>query len=538
MAEMRTIADHLRARARDRPDETALVSPGGTRTYRELDSQSDGFARGLADLGVERETRVAVLVVPGPELLVVAFALAKLGAVPVLVDPGIGRRHLRKCLGEARPEGFIGTVLADWARLALGWARETVRVRVAVGRGGVPGSLSYRDVLARGTGKAPPSPATGLDDTAAIVFTSGSTGPPKGVRYTHGMFLAQAELLRTTYDIREGEIDLATFPLFALFDPALRMTTVLPAMDFTRPGRVDPRNIIGPIRDLGVTHMFGSPALLDRVGRYGATHGVRLPSLRRVLSAGAPVSDRVLDRFARLLGPEARIHTPYGATEALPVCSISHQERETLGGTAEGRGVCVGKPLPGVSLAVIPISDDPIESWSRDLPLPAGQIGELVVWGPNVSSAYFERPDADRQAKIRSDGLVRHRMGDLGYFDAEGRVWFCGRKSQRVRTTRGTLFTIPCEGVFNQHPEVRRSALVGLGASPRQEPALCVELAHQVRSAKRARIREELLELGARTEATRSIRTILFHPGFPVDIRHNAKIFREKLAVWATGRRR
>jgi olefin beta-lactone synthetase len=538
LSELRTIADHLRARARDRPDGSALISPRGTRTYRELDDQSDWCARGLADLGVERGTRVAVLVVPGPELLVLAFALAKLGAVPVLVDPGIGRRHLRRCLAEARPEAFVGTAPADWARLLLGWARETVRVRIAVGSWRVPGSIPFREVLARGSGKAPRPLPTEPDEPAAIVFTSGSTGPPKGVRYTHGMFLAQAELLRSTYDIREGEIDLATFPLFALFDPALRMTTVLPVMDFTRPGRVDPRRIIGPVRELGVTHMFGSPALLDRVGQFGAERGIRLPSLRRVLSAGAPVADRVLDRFSRLLGPEARIHTPYGATEALPVCSISHGERRALGGTAEGRGVCVGRPLPGVFLAVIPISDDAVESWSEDRLLPAGEIGELVVWGPNVSPGYFERPEADRAAKIRSEGVVRHRMGDLGYLDPEGRVWFCGRKSHRVRTARGTLFTVPCEGVFNQHPRVRRSALVGVGPPPERAPVLCVELLEKASSAERARIREELLRLGSKTEMTRPIGTILFHPGFPVDIRHNAKIFREKLAEWAAGRRR
>jgi len=477
------------------------------------------------------------MVKPGPELMVLAFALIRIGAIPVLVDPGMGWAKLKRCLGEALPEAFIGTTIAHIARVVLGWGKGLIKTRIVVGPLAPLFGTSYLKVLqAASSGDLPPCDLS-VDDPAAIVFTSGSTGIPKGVVYTHRMFNEQVRLLRDTFKIEPGEVDLATFPLFALFDPALRMTTVFPKMDFTRPGKVNPREIINSIRGAGVTHMFGSPALLNRVGRFGASQNVELQSLKRVLSAGAPVAPRVLERFASMLSPNARIYTPYGATEALPVSSISHREVLETGGNARGRGTCVGRPLEGVQVAVIQISDAPIEEWTADLPVEPGVIGELVVWGDNVSTEYFRHPSANSLAKITmSDGQIRHRMGDLGYFDEVGRIWFCGRKVHRVITTDGTLYTVPCEGVFNNHPDVYRAALVGIGNPPDQAPVLCVEVEKHVKQRQLGQIRHELLELGSGYDQTRVIQTVLFHPSFPVDIRHNAKIFREKLAIWATDR--
>jgi acyl-CoA synthetase (AMP-forming)/AMP-acid ligase II len=187
---------------------------------------------------------------------------------------------------------------------------------------------------------------------------------------------------------------------------------------------------------------------------------------------------------------------------------------------------------------IIRISDDPIPAWSDDLVVPDGTIGEIVVQGPVVTREYFRRPEATAPAKIadpaRGQGGFRHRMGDLGYRDPQGRIWFCGRKAHRVVTAGGTLYTIPCEAVFNTHPAVARSALVGVGPPGRMRPVLCVEPRTWPRAkADRDRIRRELLDLGATHAHTRPIRDVLFHRSFPVDIRHNAKIFREKLAAWA-----
>jgi acyl-CoA synthetase (AMP-forming)/AMP-acid ligase II len=379
-------------------------------------------------------------------------------------------------------------------------------------------------------------PEVAADEMAAILFTSGSTGPPKGAVYTHGMFAAQVRLLKETFGLEPGEIDLCTFPLFALFAPALGWSAILPEMDFTRPGSVEPAKIFGPIKRWGVTNLFGSPALLERVALAG--EGKTLPTLRRVITAGAPVRPNILEAFSRMLAGGAPIHTPYGATEALPVSSIASQEilSETRNSTAEGKGNCVGKPVASMKVRIIKISDEPITKWGDELMAPPGEVGEIVVQGPVVSREYWERPEQTALAKIADGERFWHRMGDVGYFDPQGRLWMCGRKSHRVILKDRTLFTIPCEGVFNVHPKVRRTALVGVSRRCGVEPVLCVEPRPKVPASEHKRIAADLLELGAKHEHTRLIQTILFHPSFPVDIRHNAKIFREQLAEWAARR--
>ncbi len=543
MTERANIADYLPEMAARQPDATAILCPwrrrGGRLSYRELEARSSAVARGLTAVGIGRGVRVALMVPPGLDLFVLAFGLFRAGAIPVLVDPGIGLRHLKSCLGNAAPEAFIGVPKAHVARSLFGWGRASLRTLVTVGPTGWWGGLRLDRVEALGSRDSESSfPSTTADDMAAIVFTSGSTGPPKGVVYRHGNFAAQVAAIRDSYGIEPGEVNLPTFPLFALFDPALGMTTIVPDMDPTRPARVDPRKIIGPILEHRVTIMFGSPALLNTVGRWGAARGVRLPSLRHVISAGAPVSPEIIERFQSMLPDGALIHTPYGATESLPVASISSREilDETRYATSRGAGTCVGRPVPSITARIVPISDDAIAEWRDDLQLPAGEVGEIVVKGPQVTREYFRAERHTRLAKIRDGASVRHRMGDLGYLDETGRLWFCGRKSQRIRTPEGTLFTVPCEAIFDTHPEVYRTALVGVGEPGSQRPVLCVELEAGVAGSQQARVRDELLELGSRYEHTRNITTVLFHRGFPVDIRHNAKIGRSKLAAWAARR--
>jgi acyl-CoA synthetase (AMP-forming)/AMP-acid ligase II len=554
------VAAHLAAAARSRPHDLAVVCSAdcGNQstayrhyTFKQLDDESDRLARGLQAIGIHRGTRTVLMVPPSLEFFSLTFALFKLGAVLVLIDPGMGVPHLGRCLGEAEPEAFIGVRKAHFGRQLLGWAKKSVRITIGVGsrlfcRHSLDDVRRIGQMGPRGQMTAecvPPAPfdaaSVTADETAAILFTSGSTGVAKGAVYTHGIFAAQVEALRRLYDIQPGEIDLATFPLFALFAPALGMTAIVPDMDPTRPARVDPPNIIRAIEDWGVTNMFGSPALLNAVGRWGVEHGVKLPSLRRVISAGAPVPAAVIERVTAILGPDAQVFTPYGATECLPVASIGGREilGETRYKTDAGAGVCVGRPVPEVEVAIIPISDEPIAMWDKSLRLPPNHIGEITVTGPFVTRAYHARPEATAMAKIADEaGTVWHRMGDVGYLDDRGRLWFCGRKAHRVTTAAGTLYTIPVEAVFNVHPAVYRTASVGVGPEGKQTPVLCVELEPGSRGIDREKLTRELLELGAKHEHTQGIKTILYHPAFPVDVRHNAKIFREKLAAWAAKR--
>ncbi len=538
------VAHLLRNMAEALPYKRAVVYPAGWDdtgriaythlTFEQLDRESDRMAHGLAEAGVTRGVRTILMVKPSLEFFSLTYALFKTGAVPVIIDPGMGVKRMVDCLRESRAEAFIGIPKAHLLRRLHPGAFKTVSVAVTVGRRYFWGGPTLESIARR-----PWTPfeiaETAPDETAAILFTTGSTGPAKGAVYDHAMFDAQIRMLQAHFDIGEDEIDLPTFPLFALFDPALGMTAVIPDMDPTKPAEANPERIIEAILNQGVTNLFASPALLDRLGIFADGKEIRLPSLRRVVSAGAPVSPAIIERFSTVLGPETEVHTPYGATEALPVSSLGSREilAETRKLTEQGFGICVGRPVDGMEVRIIRISDDPISEWSDDLVVENPDIGEITVKGGVVSRHYFERPDADALAKIKDGDGIWHRMGDLGWRDSKDRIWFCGRKSHRVITDSGPLYTIPVEAVFNTHPAVHRSALVGIGDPPSQKPVICIELHPGDATTDQDALRRELLNMAARHPLAREIKTILFHKAFPVDVRHNAKIFREQLAEWA-----
>ena len=400
------IAIHLSSMAARQPHALAVVVPDGRDksgrvrythlTYRQLDHDSNRIAHGFKATGTRRGSRAVVMVPPSLDFFSLVFGLFKAGVVPVLIDPGIGLRNLKQCCREAAPEVFIGIPKALWAQRILGWGRETVsggswsyqRAPGASGlsiktlddlrRLGLRHLASEGPVPARSSRFWPPMRPPRSSSPAA------APGPPKGAVYTHAIFEAQVDAFRTLYSIEPGEIDLCTFPLFALFAPALGMTAIVPEMNPTRPAHVDPAKIFEAIDDFGVTNLFGSPALLRRLVEGAATTSVRLPSVKRVISAGAPVSHRVVEGVARLLVSPAQVHTPYGATEALPVASIGSDEilGETRRLTDEGIGVCVGRPVDGIDVKIIRIRDDAIPVWSDDLVVPDGLVGEIVVSGP------------------------------------------------------------------------------------------------------------------------------------------------------------
>lgn len=535
------IATHLPRIAHRQPEMIAVYCPAGRKsdgnmgytqvTYAQLEAHSNRIANGLLASGVSRGDRVALMVPPtcGADFFALVFALFKIGAVMVCIDPGIGPKNMGKCLAEARPSVYIGIPKAQIARLVLGWAREHIKTKITVGKW--PG-LTLAKVIKRGS-DAPVMADTRDDQMAAILFTSGSTGSPKGVIYSQGNFVAQVQALIDAFAIEPGEIDLCTFPLFALYAPAMGMSAVIPVMDFTRPGSVEPANIIEPIQQFYVNNMFGSPALLKRVGTFGKDNDIKLPSLKRVISAGAPVPAAVMHTFKTMLRPDVQIYTPYGATESLPVAVLGSDVilKQTALLTDQGKGICVGKAVPGLEVRIIRILDGPIDEMSDDILVDQHSTGEICVKGPQVTAGYFGRKHATQLAKMKDpQGGFWHRMGDLGYLDDENRIWFCGRKTQRVHNKHGAFYTICCEGVFNTHPKVARTALVN---GDKDRAALCVQLLPDVMPSEHIPIRNELLELGSLHPHTLAIKHILFHPAFPVDIRHNAKINREQLSLWA-----
>ena len=538
------VARHLRVAATEHPEGLATRSPSGftaageirheTRTFRELDQESDAAAEHFGRLGLARGARVLLAVRPGHDLIVGMFGLLKLGAVPVAIDPGMGWSAFLDCVGRSRPEALVGVRPATLLSYLPFAAFRTLRHRVTVG------DSAWRRALAATNPTPRPLAAVDPDAPAAILFTSGSTGAPKGVSYTHGMFDAQIELVRSTYAIRPGETDMAMLPLFALFNPALGTTTVTPLLDPSRPLAADPAPLVAALLAEKVTCSFGSPAIWGRIADHCETHSLRLPDLRRLLIAGAPVSGELLAKL-RAIAPHCVTHTPYGATECLPVTTITADELlgEARQLALRGQGTCVGRPVSGVEIRVIRETDGPIASLSAATLCAPGEIGEIIATGPSVTREYDGLPEATRLAKIADGERVWHRMGDLGSLDAAGRLFFFGRRVEKVRTVDGDLPTESLEPAFRQHPQVFRCALIGLGEAPRQTPALVVEPRagrFPETDAARTRFVAELRDLAAVNPQAPRVKHIVFQRALPVDVRHNAKIHRLRLAKEWTAR--
>lgn len=545
MPEHVNIAERLRRNARNTPDKNAVVicrgpnSPEGTlshesMTFSELDALSGVVAAGCLDAGVKRGTKTLVMLRPSFQFFACIFGLFRIGAVPVVIDPGMGKKRLLECIRDTAPEAMIAVPLAHAVRVMFPGYFPSLKINITAGRRWFWGGHSWKKLLRNRKGLDTPA-ETEAGDLAAILFTTGSTGPAKGVEYDHAALDRQVDIIAEAFSITSEDVDCATFPGFSLFSVALGMTAVVPDMNPTRPGLVNPANIVAPIDRLKCTFSFGSPALWSRVSRHCADNGVVLRSLKRVVMAGAPVRPEVHERLlGGVIALDGKTFTPYGATEVMPVANIEGAEvlAGTAAVTARGGGTCVGRPVPGARVEIIPITDSPIRSWSEGLALPPGSIGEIAVKASHASRRYHNRPDADDFAKIRDEDAFWHRMGDLGYKDGLGRIWLCGRKSHRVVTRQGPLFTLRCEAVFNQHPAVARCALVGIPAADGTDlPVVVAEL--KERSAGGKDLEKELLALAAANSETAQIRHVLFHPALPTDIRHNAKIGREELAVWA-----
>lgn len=543
------VAARLSYWARRLPGGIAIAEPAGpvqsdaTRSYRlttfaELDQQSDRIARGLLAWGVRPGMRLVMLVPFGSLFIRLTFGLLKAGVVVVLIDPGMGRKHLINCLADAAPDGFVGIPKAQAIRTLLRHRFGRAKWNVTAGRRWFWGGKTLAQITALGERQSDLAlPSVNASSNAAIIFTTGSTGPPKGVAYTHGTFNAQVELIRDRYDIHPGTRDLACFPLFGLFDNVMGATTIIPDMDPTRPAEVNPQRLFEAVNQWEIDQAFGSPALWHRVVNWCEQTGHRFETLRRVLSAGAPVPAITLERLRRVVHPDADIVTPYGATEALPLASIESRQviAETGPAAAKGRGVCVGTRFDKIRWKVIAIDDGPIASLDQAVELPQGKIGELMVSGPVVSRQYVVRADQNSLHKVADGDEVWHRMGDVGYLDAQDQFWFCGRKGHRVTCGKKTWFTIPCEAVFNSHPAIYRSALVGRGKPGEQTPVMIVEPHPEQRpttAAAEAQLIAELRELALRNPLTQRIEEFRIYPRpLPVDIRHNSKIFREQLAA-------
>ncbi|MDR1254777.1 MAG: AMP-binding protein [Puniceicoccales bacterium] len=473
---------------------------------------------------IARGDRVLVMVPPGEDLLVLIFSLLSIEAIPVIIDPGMGVRNFLNCAKKTQPSVWVGCPKVRCLSPFLSLKVRTLRKKIILTRS-LKKQLEAKGFICNLQKNC------NLDNPAAILFTSGSTGYPKGALYTYRQLNAQVEALQKAFNFQPGEVDLPLLPVFSLFNPLLKMTTVVPEMDPSHPSALNPAYIVETIHRCHVTNSFGSPRLWTCIADYCESKQIMLPSLKRVFLAGAPVHPLLLKRVQDLL-PSGEVYTPYGATEALPIACISAKEvmEETCAQTLRGRGTCVGFPLSNVRIRIIPITE--LSLTTLPDPLPIYGIGEIIVQTSYASEAYANDLPATEKAKIVADDVVWHRMGDLGYLDEKGRLWFCGRKAECVITRSGkTYYTECCEAIFNACPEVFRSALIGCRQGSTTSPAMVIEpKIMPMRRKDKEILLDRVRQWSKQCAFTCDIEKFFLHKNFPVDVRHNAKIHRLKLA--------
>jgi acyl-coenzyme A synthetase/AMP-(fatty) acid ligase/pimeloyl-ACP methyl ester carboxylesterase len=509
------IGDRLAERARRTPMDDAVVEWRGSSWRRvswgQLARTVDRLAAGLQARGVARGDRVAVLIPPGADLIAVVYACWRIGAVIVVTDAGLGVRGIHRALRGAGPRHVIGIprALALVRTLRL----PGTRIRVA----DLP-------AIARLGDHRPPVPdAVAPQDDAAVVFTSGSTGPAKGVVYTHERLAATRDLLAGHYGFTDADALVAAFAPWAVLGPALGIASVLPDMDVTSPSTLRAAALADAIAAVGGTVMWASPAALRAVlaSSAGLTPAqVRsFRSLRLVLGAGAPVPAATLDGIARLC-PEADVRTPYGMTEALPVTDVTLEEIVAAG---PGPGVLVGRPLPGLRVAVSAVDDHGQATGAPTTS--AGVLGEVLVGGPHLKDRY-DRLWATERASARDAGW--HRTGDVGSLDDEGRLWIGGRLAHVITTPDGPVAPVGLEQRVETLPDVDHAAVVGVGPVGTQAIVVIVVPANRTSGPAGLDLIDRI-----RAAVPEPVAAVLLRRDLPVDIRHQSKVDRRALAAWA-----
>lgn len=545
--EIFNLAETVREVAAKYPERIAVIEPDGFAadgkrkykhfTYAQLTKDAESLAPGLRELGINEGTRIVCMTPPSYEACVVGLALQRVGAFTLWIDPSVGYLNVAERLSRIKPEAFVGIPAAFFGRTVFGWGTRFSKKSIVI-NGFFPGAKTLAS-LYRNAPEKPEKPNVSPDAPCTVLYTTGSTGPAKPALYLHRNYVNVYRISHKSWRFDPGNnppVDMAVFPAFFFIAISAGGTMVVPPIKFPgeTPAKAKPKALLEVINDCGVQSCFASPVLLENMARYAVENGIKTPTLTRVIGGGSPIFASVKRALLEMMGKDGQVFANYGATEALPSAEMGAQEalEETFPLTDKGAGICVGRPFEGVEVRIVRIVDGIINSIEETERLAVGEIGEIIVRSKHISPMYYLDDESTRKNKVSDTNGQWHRLGDSGYIDDKGRVWTCGRVGQRVKSKDGDVFPLLAEPIFDSHPQVHRSGLVGIAMNGSIEPVICVQL-KPGHSGTQKDIRKQLLELATQYSATSIVKHVLFTEKLPVDPRHNSKIERPALAKWA-----
>jgi acyl-CoA synthetase (AMP-forming)/AMP-acid ligase II len=505
-------------------------------TFRQLDQRSNELARGLQQAGVIRGTRAALQMLPGIEWFSITYALLKIGAVPILLQPALGIRKMAQCVKAVEPEILITEPKYQALQTFNANNYQSVHLHISTEKRWYSKGISITDLQKNDHASFQPAEMRS-HDTGMIVFsTSCESEKPKPTVFTHGMLNAIIELIRSVMAVTLESTLVTPFPFFMILAPATGIRQIIPASHSLKANKLDPRILVETIWDYGVTHLLMSSTRLMMLTEFLRNEAIFLPSMQRIASWGEPYPAFELQKLHSFINEKTQIFPIYGMAEAPVISTLGSHKivSETQVKTERGFGLCQGQVVDGLEIRIIEVNDRPIDNWSDDLLVDKGGIGELVVKGEAVSRQYYNNSKNDALHKIPDGKFMWHRTGDIGWQDTKGHFWFCGRKQDRITIAENeTLYTIPCEAVFMQHERVHRCIIVGVGPVPYQTPVLIIELAPGDSGKYISTLTHELRDLALAYPHTGNIKNILFRKSFPVHSLYHQKINRKQLTIWA-----
>jgi len=498
-------------------------------TYRDFNDKVSIFAGSLLRTGIKKGDRVIIFVSISPELYISIAGLQRIGAIPVLIDSLARKEQLGEIIQNSQPKGIIASIEFLKA-FGINLDFFGIQTRISTNTHSAEKSIiSFNKLL---KGKAQKIVPVEQNDTALITYTTGSSGTPKGANRTHRFLAAQHYALKRLFPYGSDDIDLPVFPVFTLNNIASGISTVIPAIDISKPNQKDSQTLVYQIKKCGVNSMTLAPSSFRNLAAYCITKNILLNKISRVLTGGAPISETDILRFMEI-APNSKNWILYGSTEVEPISYIESQEMISINipkwANITKIGVNVGKIDKELNHKFINIEagnfDENVKV--KKIEVKEGEVGELIVAGENVCQEYYKNEDAFSRTKIKDeDGTVWHRTGDLARIDKSGFLWIVGRKHNVIKQGNEYFFPVRPEIILKDLPHIVNAAYLDIEHNNKNSIIVVVTLERKDGAIEKL-CRKKITKVFKKEKLP--LDEIVFMEEIPMDVRHHSKVDYNKL---------